>query len=161
MSDQQRIETAADNCEVLRARLAKYEDADGNPKMMPAGSVSKSELIDALEEVWERSYDFPAAFALAAKDLAEELNSPPVSSAPSHGEQVRDGFLLARETVVELPDGSKELGYTPMPGLGVFVSNDEVFSAIRELGLPLGWVSVRVGQVIASAPSAGSQEQGE
>lgn len=31
MNDQQRIEMAADNCEVLRARLAKYEDADGNP----------------------------------------------------------------------------------------------------------------------------------
>lgn len=82
-------------------------------------------------------------------------------SAPSHGEQVREGFLLARETVLELPGGSKELGYTPMPGLGVFVSNDEVFAAIRELGLPLGWVSVRLGQVIAAAPSAGSQEQGE
>lgn len=35
MSDQARIETAIDttidNCEVLRARLAKYEDADGKP----------------------------------------------------------------------------------------------------------------------------------
>jgi hypothetical protein len=29
--DPQRISEAADNCEVLRARLAKYEDADGNP----------------------------------------------------------------------------------------------------------------------------------
>ena len=39
MNDQQRIETAADNCEVLRARLAKYEDADGNPKAQPSGVV--------------------------------------------------------------------------------------------------------------------------
>ena len=31
MNDQHRIETAADNCEVLRARLAKYEDAEGRP----------------------------------------------------------------------------------------------------------------------------------
>ena len=29
--DQQRISDAADNCEVLRARLAKYEDAEGRP----------------------------------------------------------------------------------------------------------------------------------
>ena len=36
-ADQQRIETAADNCEVLRARLAKYEDAEGNPKAQPSG----------------------------------------------------------------------------------------------------------------------------
>lgn len=31
MKDQDRIEMAADNCEVLRSRLEKYEDADGNP----------------------------------------------------------------------------------------------------------------------------------
>lgn len=31
MNDQQRIEMAADNCEVLRARLARYEDAQGVP----------------------------------------------------------------------------------------------------------------------------------
>ena len=31
LTDQQRTETAADNCEVLRARLAKYEDAEGLP----------------------------------------------------------------------------------------------------------------------------------
>lgn len=29
--DPQRISDAADNCEVLRARLAKYEDDQGNP----------------------------------------------------------------------------------------------------------------------------------
>lgn len=39
LTDQDRIETAADNCEVLRARLAKYEDADGNPKAQPGGVV--------------------------------------------------------------------------------------------------------------------------
>ncbi|WP_339733308.1 hypothetical protein [uncultured Pseudomonas sp.] len=31
LTDQHRIEMAADNCEVLRARLAKYEDAEGRP----------------------------------------------------------------------------------------------------------------------------------
>ena len=31
LTDQQRTETAADNCEVLRARLARHEDADGKP----------------------------------------------------------------------------------------------------------------------------------
>jgi hypothetical protein len=39
LTDQDRIEMAADNCEVLRARLAKYEDADGNPKDKPSGVV--------------------------------------------------------------------------------------------------------------------------
>lgn len=173
-SDQQRIETAADNCEVLRARLARYEDAEGNALANAVGEIPELRqvvtdalmgMIAAVTSSTPPANEPPPPFIQAAIDRAVDriarLNSSPVRSAPSHGEQVRDGFLLARETVVELPDGSKELGYTPMPGLGVFVSNDEVFSAIRELGLPLGWVSVRVGQVIASAPSAGSQEQGE
>lgn len=31
LTDQDRIEMSADNCEALRSRLEKYEDADGNP----------------------------------------------------------------------------------------------------------------------------------
>ena len=50
MSDQARIETAVettiDNCEVLRARLAKYEDADGNPKAQPRGVVLPPHCTD-------------------------------------------------------------------------------------------------------------------
>lgn len=61
------------------AYAAACEEID-RLKAQSCGVVSKAELIDALEEVWERSYDFPAAFALAAKGLAEELNSSPVSA---------------------------------------------------------------------------------
>lgn len=45
MNDQQRIETAADNCEVLRARLARYEDGEGRP--LQRGGVVLSD-----EELW-------------------------------------------------------------------------------------------------------------
>lgn len=38
--DQTRTELAADNCEVLRARLAKYEDAEGRP-LQPAADLAR------------------------------------------------------------------------------------------------------------------------
>lgn len=60
--------------------------------------------------------------------------------------QVPDGFVLAKETVVEMPDGSKEIGYTTIGRVGIFNSAEEVFDAIRELDLPLGWVSMTTDQ---------------
>ena len=49
MNDQQRTETAADNCEVLRARLARYEDSQGVP--LPSGGGLALALMAALESV--------------------------------------------------------------------------------------------------------------
>lgn len=73
--------------------------------------------------------------------------------------QVPDGFVLAKETVVEMPDGSKEIGYTTIGRVGIFNSAEEVFDAIRELDLPLGWVSMTTeqllpGWMLAGAPAA-------
>ena len=72
---------------------------------------------------------------------------------------VPDGFVLAKETVVEMPDGSKEIGYTTIGRVGIFNSAEEVFDAIRELDLPLGWVSMTTeqllpGWMLAAAPAA-------
>lgn len=47
MKDQQRTETAADNCEVLRARLARYEDADGKPITTIAEQAMEIEKLEA------------------------------------------------------------------------------------------------------------------
>ncbi len=51
MSEQARIETAIDttidNCEVLRARLAKYEDADGKPITTIAEQAREIEKLEA------------------------------------------------------------------------------------------------------------------
>ncbi len=53
MNDQQRIETAADNCEVLRERLARYEDADGVPFAKQPSGVVLPELNKSRER-WAR-----------------------------------------------------------------------------------------------------------
>lgn len=77
--------------------------------------------------------------------------------------QVPDGFVLAKETVVEMPDGSKEIGYTTIGRVGIFNSAEEVFDAIRELDLPLGWVSMTTeqllpGWMLAAAPAAAAAD---
>ena len=47
LTDQQRTETAADNCEVLRARLARYEDADGKPITTIAEQAREIERLNS------------------------------------------------------------------------------------------------------------------
>ena len=91
MNDQQRIEMSADNCEVLRARLAKYEDADGNPKAQPSGVVQWPEADEIMQMAFEEGQPSEDAsgyyfeleeFDLFIQRLMEEvarLNSSPVS----------------------------------------------------------------------------------
>ncbi len=90
LTDQQRIETAADNCEVLRARLAKYEDAEGNPKAQPSvvvlperWSVPRPIWKDACQPYGDplNKSDIEAAgkFNLALDEVAR-LNSSPISA---------------------------------------------------------------------------------
>ena len=51
MNDQQRIETAADNCEVLRARLARYEDGEGRALQRGGEVLSDEELWSIRNQV--------------------------------------------------------------------------------------------------------------
>ena len=83
MNDQQRIETAADNCEVLRARLAKYEDAEGNPIAQPAVVV----LPDPKKEIVAWGHDMGGNYDEGhadgwndALDEVARLNSSTVSA---------------------------------------------------------------------------------
>jgi hypothetical protein len=72
----------------------------------PAGVASQASLIEALEEIWERSYDFPAAFALAARDLAAALSCAAPSPAPaSDVVQVPRELLELIEQSWRVPNG--------------------------------------------------------
>ena len=103
MSDQQRTETAADNCEVLRARLARYEDAEGVPL-----NNSLREL-EVLREYREASINYNNSHGVETESMEEaveiELKAESRLEAaekachdfyagckqePSHGEQVRE-----------------------------------------------------------------------
>lgn len=83
---------------------------------------------------------FSAAFWLSG--LGEEI--PQIQPQP----RANDGWVLAKETVVEMPDGKKELGYTTISGLPVFTDQQDAHKSHGELKLPLGWVVMRVQQLI-------------
>lgn len=72
----------------------------------------------------------------------EGLNSSPVSSAPSHGDQVRHMVLA----------GWKLVPVEPTP---------EMISAAEEAHMPFGDMDIALRCALLAAPSSGSQEQGE
>lgn len=92
MNDQQRIETAADNCEVLRARLARYEDSQGVP--LSSGGGLALALMAALESVVhdERVPNEVSQEVAAVLIEAQCLNSSPVSAG-----EYGDAYQGARE----------------------------------------------------------------
>ena len=92
MNDQQRIETAADNCEVLRARLAKYEDAEGRPVVVnpdPYGWVAAGGFYT----------DRQAAIEAAGKTPCIEVYSRPQMDASENRSLQRQAVAeeLARQ----------------------------------------------------------------
>lgn len=107
------------------------DDCDGQGKII----ISKSDL---------------AAFVSAR--AADALDSQPTFA---------EGWVLAKETVIEMPNGKKELGYTLMEGVGIFTSFDEVVKAIKELSLPLGWVGMTTLQLLPGwqIPEAAASSQ--
>lgn len=129
LTDQQRIETAADNCEVLRARLAKYEDADGNPLAalkQPSAGVDER----AAFETWYLGHFYMGDKQCGLEWLSTEpcggyrhqhpaeqwivWQARAALSAPSHGEQVRDNRAEfkreERYMVVKLSKLADDLG---------------------------------------------------
>ena len=166
------MDKAADAIDSLRARLAKYEDAEGRPV------VDAQRLLD-----WNRSQPEPRPIVVGREyqvaEACARLNSSPVSlnqcdgcragipaengmhamgipggyadkmmctasryeSAPSHGEQVQDGWKL-----VPIKPTSEMLAAT------IAGSKMENRADLR----PMIYRAM-----LAAAPSAGSQEKGE
>ena len=112
LTDQHRIEIAADNCEVLRARLARYEDADGKPKAQPSGVVQWPGADEIMQMAFEEGQPSEDAsgyyfeleeFDLFIQRLMEEvvrLNSS-TDSAGDDRETIRAVFLRNGFTIKE------------------------------------------------------------
>lgn len=107
MSEQARIETAIDttidNCEVLRARLAKYEDADGKPKAQPSGVDSVDRIIIALEAVQSAMED---AYSNAYQDCCGRGNGEccgnPVAAWSDSDQAIMDALSPAQRELSAL-----------------------------------------------------------
>lgn len=143
MNDQQRIETAADNCEVLRARLARYEDAEGRPLQ----------------------FSFPAEFLEHVKHARKELCRK--ETAPFHvrqrlAQKLTDciaalksqlsGVVLPEREVESVRDGYRGLGHAE----GFNACLDEVArlnSSPVSAGVSLS--GSRAGRVYIAGPMTG------
>lgn len=165
---------AVGNCEVFRARVAELEarivwlECEAQVNAAPVSDAKAQGVVMPPSPYMPGSQ--PTDFAdyelgeihgqIAMWEEVKRLNATHVQQASAP-----DGFVLAKETIVEMPDGSKELGYTTIGRVGIFNSAEEVFDAIRELDLPLGWVSMTTeqllpGWVLAAAPAAPEADAG-
>ena len=80
---------------------------------------------------------------------AESHKAWDTRAQPSDGALTNEGFVLAKQCAVDVPGSErKELGYLLFDRIGVFRTREEVHAAIAELGLPLGWVSMTVEQLL-------------
>jgi len=108
MNDQQRTETAADNCEVLRARLARYEDGEGRALQRGGEVLSDEELWSirnqvAINEVLrdDDSVKICVKHGRAIEQaVLARLNSSPVSAGDDR-ETIRAVFLRNGFTIKE------------------------------------------------------------
>ena len=219
MSEQARIETAIDttidNCEVLRARLAKYEDAEGRPLHIDVNKAARALCnrhadicgVDR-EDQWKTySQDFieDAATVLAALEAKPSGMALPermtwdglratacnirgegwnacldevsrLNPAPSHGEQVRDGWKLvpermhlSREAIESITahcgDGQEDAGYGPYSDGVLWVGEIEEEDGAKTYGLHIATTDYpeegSTTLVEFAAPSAASQKGGE
>jgi hypothetical protein len=132
----------------LREKLAvldKLPQPAGMPPLTPSAKARyfMQSFLEG-QPVQIDGKEFSAAFILAG--LGEEVQPPMVAVAAPP--RANDGWVIAKETVVELPNGKKELGYTTIHGFPVFTDEQDAHKSHGELKLPLGWVVMRVQQLI-------------
>lgn len=117
MREQARIETAIDttidNCEVLRARLAKYEDADGKPITTIAEQAREIERLNGFKSAFDEWHDKTSwvqdefnAGAIGAKSLG--MHRADVMAQLIHGLRAELAAMKAQPSgVVQWPDADE------------------------------------------------------
>lgn len=63
-------------------------------------------------------------------------------------------YVIAKQTVIEMEGQPNELGYTLYDGTALFKTCIDAQEAIRNVGLPLGWVVIRLQQIIPQLDAA-------
>lgn len=86
-------------------------------------------------------------------EAADELDRLTARVAELSIRQEMAAFVIARETAFDLPGRPrKELGYIVPAGSVSFPTQEAAHEAHREMGLPLGWVVMRLEQLVATPP---------
>ncbi|KJZ41352.1 hypothetical protein [Pseudomonas fluorescens] len=115
--------------------------------------MTKDKTVTMSREQFSVPREFLEVIANSSERSLSEINAAiqkarQILAAPVV-ERQDPGYVLAKQTAVEVPGHErKDLGYTLFDGIGVFRSREEVHAAIAELGLPIGWVSMTVDQLL-------------
>jgi hypothetical protein len=101
--EQQAIDTALDNCEVLRARLAKYEDADGvrYPLVWPQADVMAKTLSDRCAD--QCQVDRDDYWKQYGDDCIDDVKAM-LAAAPKPADHSEDVRALLEAAVYEMGD---------------------------------------------------------
>jgi hypothetical protein len=111
--------------------------------------IAQSGACNCLTKTPEVSWHETSCRYRVLAEAADELRAVLAQEAGPVVERQGYGYVLAKQTAVEVPGQErKELGYTLFDGIGVFHTREEVHAAIAELGLPIGWVSMTVDQLL-------------
>lgn len=70
-------------------------------------------------------------------------------------------YVIAKETVVEIEGQPNELGYILFSGTALFNSFEQAAKAIVEVGLPLGWIVIRLQDIAPQLDAAVRDYVGE
>jgi hypothetical protein len=70
--------------------------------------------------------------------------------------QANEQWLVAKQAAIDVGGERPDLGYFVPSDLGPFPSFEECAAAITECGLPLGWVAIRLQQLIPGDFGGGS-----
>lgn len=105
--------------------------------------------MSTLSERLRTGVDDPGIF----DEAADELDRLTARVAELSIRQEMAAFVIARETAFDLPGRPrKELGYIVPAGSVSFPTQEAAHEAHREMGLPLGWVVMRLEQLVATPP---------
>jgi hypothetical protein len=92
--------------------------------------------------------------------MVAELRDAATSATPSDKQEAVAKWIVAREAVVDTGTPRKELAYAVPPESRLWDSYSEASAAIKEMGLPIGWVAMELHRLIPdAAPPAQSAEQ--
>lgn len=133
----------------MMGEVARAEIVGAVAPSVPAPVASNEQpkyTAELLTELRRWAGDDAGYASCMIRSAANEIERLVASSVPQL--TVPQGYVLALQTVVEMPDGAKELGYTVLSGVGIFTSQAEVSEAIADLSLPLGWVSMTTSQLL-------------
>jgi hypothetical protein len=123
-------------------------------------NATASDKQEAVTEIEEDLPDYGLACEARGWNKAVRAMRRAARANPSDKQEAVAKWIVAREAVVDTGTPRKELAYAVPPESRLWDSFSEASAAIKEMGLPIGWVAMELHRLIPdAAPPAQSAEQ--